>query len=51
MPVGAALLAIVVGVASFSGWIFEVSPETWGDVSKLAAEFSGTDLETIAGGR
>ncbi len=51
VPVGAALLAIVVGVASFSGWIFEVGPETWGDASKLAAEFSGTDLETIAGGR
>ncbi len=51
IPVGAALLAIVVGVASFSGWIFEVGPETWGDSSKLVAELLGSDLETIAGGR
>ncbi len=49
VPVGAALVAIVLGVASFSGWIFEVGPETWGDSSKLVAELYGSDVETIAG--
>ena len=50
-PVGAALVAVVLGVASISGWIFPVDPASWGPASELVADFLGSDLGEIAGGR
>ena len=48
-PVAAFVLAVAIGVAAFSGWIFPVGPELWGDSSAVIAEYMGTDLESVAG--
>ena len=49
VPVGGASMAVVAGVASFSGWIFEVGPETWGSAAAWIADLMGSDLGTLAG--
>ncbi len=48
VPVGAAAIAVVIGVASFSGWFFEIDPASWGSSSELLADFYGSDLESFA---
>ncbi len=51
VPVGAALVAVTLGVASISGWLFPVDPASWGPASELIAEFAGSELREIAEGR
>jgi succinate dehydrogenase/fumarate reductase cytochrome b subunit len=48
LPVGAAMVAVVIGVASFSGWIFDVDSASWGPASELLVEFYDSDLESFA---
>lgn len=49
IPAGGLMVAVAFGVASFSGWIFPIDPEVWGDSSAWLAGLLGTDLDTIAG--
>jgi len=51
VPVAAATAAVAIGVASFSGWFFEVGSGSWGSYAAWLADFYGQDAEAFAPGR